>query len=58
MSADHNNNSYNYKHTFSTEIVPICKEDLVRSPLPPRPVVLGIGSCAHACSVRARCACR
>jgi len=32
VSADHNSNTYNYKHTFCIEIVPVCKEDLVCLP--------------------------
>jgi nonsense-mediated mRNA decay protein 3 len=32
VSADHNSNTFNYKYTFSIELVPICKEDLVCLP--------------------------
>ncbi len=32
VSADHNNNTFNYKYTFMVEIVPVCKEDLVCLP--------------------------
>lgn len=39
ISADLNNNVYNYKYTFSVEITPVCKDDLVC--LPPK--------LAHAC---------
>jgi len=33
VSHDVHNNTYNYKHTFSVEIVPICKDDIVCIPL-------------------------
>jgi len=32
VGADHNSNTYNYKHTFMVEIAPVCKEDLVCLP--------------------------
>lgn len=32
LSHDPNNNVYNYKYTFSVEIVPICKDDIVCLP--------------------------
>jgi nonsense-mediated mRNA decay protein 3 len=32
VSADHNSNTFNYKYTFSIELVPVCKEDLVCLP--------------------------
>ena len=32
VSADLQNMTYNYKHTFCTEIVPLCKDDLVCLP--------------------------
>lgn len=34
VSQDSKNNSYNYKYTFSVDIVPICREDLIC--LPPK----------------------
>ena len=33
ISHDTHNNTYNYKNTFSVEIVPICKDDIVCLPL-------------------------
>eukprot|EP01112_Ceratiomyxa_fruticulosa_P007094 TRINITY_DN1830_c0_g2_i1.p1 TRINITY_DN1830_c0_g2~~TRINITY_DN1830_c0_g2_i1.p1 ORF type:complete len:515 (+),score=107.78 TRINITY_DN1830_c0_g2_i1:197-1741(+) len=33
VSQDDNNNTYNYKYTFSVEIVPLCREDLVCLPV-------------------------
>ena len=33
ISHDTHNNTYNYKHTFAVEIVPICKDDIVCLPL-------------------------
>lgn len=33
ISHDIQNNSYNYKHTFSVDIIPICKNDLVCLPV-------------------------
>jgi len=33
ISHDIHNNTYNYKHTFSVELVPICKDDIVCLPL-------------------------
>jgi len=33
ISHDIRNNTYNYKHTFSVELVPICKNDIVCLPL-------------------------
>lgn len=33
MSHDTHSNTYNYKNTFSVEIVPICKDDIVCLPL-------------------------
>ncbi|KAK9723566.1 hypothetical protein RND81_05G008400 [Saponaria officinalis] len=41
VSQDSKSNIYNYKHTFSVEICPICREDLVC--LPPK-VSLGLGN--------------
>ena len=32
ISLDENNNTYNYKYSFSVELAPICKEDLVLIP--------------------------
>ncbi|XP_055345552.1 60S ribosomal export protein NMD3-like [Paramacrobiotus metropolitanus] len=32
LSHDPNNNIYNYKYTFSVEIVPVCKDDIVCLP--------------------------
>ena len=32
ISQDFNNNTYNYKYTYSTEIVPVCKHDIVCLP--------------------------
>lgn len=32
VGADHNSNTYNYKHTFMVEIAPVCKEDMVCLP--------------------------
>jgi len=32
ISHDIHNNTYNYKHTFSLEIVPVCKDDVVCLP--------------------------
>jgi nonsense-mediated mRNA decay protein 3 len=32
VGADHNSNTYNYKHTFMVEIAPVCKEDVVCLP--------------------------
>ena len=32
ISHDQKSNHYNYKHTFSVEIVPVCKDDLVMLP--------------------------
>lgn len=32
MSHDPRSNVYNYKHVFSTEIVPVCKDDVVCLP--------------------------
>jgi|TARA_B100001741_G_scaffold81364_1_gene65958 nonsense-mediated mRNA decay protein 3 len=32
VSHDANSNTYNYRHTFMTEIVPVCKEDVVVMP--------------------------
>jgi len=32
ISQDDNNNTYNYKFTYSVEIVPVCREDLVCLP--------------------------
>jgi len=32
ISHDANNNAYNYKYTFSVEIIPICREDLTCLP--------------------------
>ena len=29
VSHDANSNTYNYRHTFMTEIVPVCKEGVV-----------------------------
>jgi len=34
ISADLNSNTFNYKFTFSVEIAPICKDDLIC--LPPK----------------------
>lgn len=53
VSADHNSNTYNYKHTFSTEIVPICKEDLVRADMGADG--LFCASAAEHCSDASRC---
>ncbi|XP_065052415.1 60S ribosomal export protein NMD3-like [Rhopilema esculentum] len=33
ISHDIHNNTYNYKHTFSVELVPICKDDIVCLPM-------------------------
>ncbi|XP_024455439.1 uncharacterized protein LOC7472601 isoform X1 [Populus trichocarpa] len=41
VSHDTKSNNYNYKHTFSVEISPICREDLVC--LPPR-VAVSLGN--------------
>uniref|UniRef100_A0A2N9FQV3 60S ribosomal export protein NMD3 n=1 Tax=Fagus sylvatica TaxID=28930 RepID=A0A2N9FQV3_FAGSY len=41
VSHDSKSNNYNYKHTFSVEICPICREDLIC--LPPR-VVASLGN--------------
>ncbi|KAJ6861588.1 60S ribosomal export protein NMD3-like [Populus alba x Populus x berolinensis] len=41
VSHDTKSNSYNYKYTFSVEISPICREDLIC--LPPR-VAVGLGN--------------
>ncbi|XP_074262974.1 uncharacterized protein LOC141585830 [Silene latifolia] len=41
VSQDSKSNVYNYKHTFSVEICPICREDLIC--LPPK-VSLGLGN--------------
>ncbi|KAF9588485.1 hypothetical protein IFM89_011685 [Coptis chinensis] len=41
VSHDTKSNDYNYKHTFSVEICPVCREDLVC--LPPK-VVVGLGN--------------
>ena len=41
VSHDIKNNSYNYKYTFSVEISPICREDLIC--LPPR-VAVSLGN--------------
>ncbi|MFQ6668224.1 hypothetical protein Gotur_033950 [Gossypium turneri] len=41
VSHDPKNNSYNYKYTFSVEISPICREDLIC--LPPR-VAVSLGN--------------
>eukprot|EP00955_Chlamydomonas_euryale_P096452 365012-Chlamydomonas_euryale.AAC.1 len=32
VSHDTHNNTYNYKYTFSVEIIPVCKDDLVFLP--------------------------
>jgi nonsense-mediated mRNA decay protein 3 len=37
------NNVYNYKYTFSVEIAPICKDDLVILPKPLSSQLGGIG---------------
>uniref|UniRef100_A0A803MVW4 60S ribosomal export protein NMD3 n=1 Tax=Chenopodium quinoa TaxID=63459 RepID=A0A803MVW4_CHEQI len=41
VSQDSKSNTYNYKHTFSVEISPICREDLVC--LPPK-VAVSVGN--------------
>ena len=41
VSQDSKSNTYNYKHTFSVEICPICREDLVC--LPPK-VAISLGN--------------
>ncbi|KAL8098060.1 hypothetical protein AgCh_030992 [Apium graveolens] len=41
VSHDTKSNSYNYKHTFSVEICPICREDLIC--FPPK-VSVGLGN--------------
>ncbi|KAF9589248.1 hypothetical protein IFM89_021240 [Coptis chinensis] len=41
VSHDTKSNDYNYKHTFSVEICPVCREDLVC--LPPK-VAVGLGN--------------
>ncbi|KAL3568491.1 hypothetical protein D5086_031142 [Populus alba] len=41
VSHDTRSNNYNYKYTFSVEISPICREDLIC--LPPR-VAVGLGN--------------
>ena len=33
ISHDSHNNTYNYKYTYSVEIVPICKDNIVCLPL-------------------------
>lgn len=37
------NNNYNFKYTFSVEIAPICKDDLVILPKPLSNLLGGIG---------------
>lgn len=32
VGADHNSNTYNYKHTFAVEVAPVCKEDVICLP--------------------------
>ncbi|XXG46670.1 hypothetical protein AAC387_Pa02g1457 [Persea americana] len=41
VSQDSKSNSYNYKYTFSVEICPVCREDLIC--LPPK-VAVGLGN--------------
>jgi len=41
ISQDDHNNTYNYKYTFSVEMVPICRDDLICLP---RKVALSLGN--------------
>lgn len=43
VSHDANSNVYNYKHTYSLEIAPVCKDDLVCLPLKTSAMLGGIG---------------
>lgn len=43
VSHDTKSNTYNYKYTFSVEIAPICKDDLIMLPPKAVPVLSNIG---------------
>jgi nonsense-mediated mRNA decay protein 3 len=48
VSQDTKSNNYNYKYTFSVEICPICREDLIC--LPPK-VAASLGNLGPSCDL-------